>query len=262
MQLLKRLVVGIMPKPLLMWGKKFYYAKVVPEFNEPDVRPISRFVKPGDTVFDLGANLGWYTCVLSRLVGPKGKVYAVEPIPETFEVLSFVVEKLGLQNVTLCNCAVSDQVGSGVMKLPLHDYGGTNFYMAHLVTGQGEEASPDLVEVPLQSLDGLLAGQVPESVSFIKCDVEGHEVGVLKGAKSFFQKAKPAMLIEVSGTAEVQDDPNNEFYSILCGYGYEAYWYDGGHLRKRTKGHWSVNYFFLQPSHLGKASDIVASNNP
>lgn len=257
MSFLKKLASQLLPRPILLWGKKQYYAYVVPRFWEPDVEPIKCFIRPGDSAIDLGANIGWYSTVLSRLVGERGKVYAVEPIPETFCLLSAVVKKIRLKNVELFNCAVSDKDGSAVMEIPKHGYGGPNFYMAHIVGGQPAEPSLERVEVPLRSLDSLLLGRLAEAVTFVKCDVEGHELAVLKGAVKFFAKTKPAMMIEVSGTPDIQDAPSNEFHMIMKGYGYVPYWFDGKNLRKRMKGHWSANYFFLQATHLPQIAHLV-----
>lgn len=258
MQFLKKLATQLLPRPILMWGKKHYYAYVVPRFWEPEVEPIKFFIKPGDSAVDLGANIGWYTTVLSGLVGDHGKVFAVEPIAETFCLLSAVVKKLGLKNVELFNCAVSDKDGSAVMEIPKHGYGGPNFYMARIIAGQPAKPSHERVEVPLRSLDSLLPGRLAEAVTFVKCDVEGHELAVFKGAVKFFEKTKPAMMIEVTGTPEMQDAPNNEFHTIMKGYGYVPYWFDGKNLRKRLKGQWSVNYFFLQAAHLPQVAHLVA----
>jgi FkbM family methyltransferase len=258
MSFLKKLSLQLLPHPILFWGKKQYYSYAVPKFWEADVEPIKCFIRPGDSAIDLGANIGWYTTVLSRLVGERGKVYAVEPIPETFTLLSSVIEKLGLTNVTLFNCAVSDSNGSAVMEVPKHEYGGANFYMAHIVSGKGSELSLDKFEVPLRPLDSLIPGELSKGVTFVKCDVEGHELAVLKGASHFFEKVKPAMMIEVTGTAEMQDAPTNEFHSIMEGYGYVPYWFDGKNLRKRLKGHWSANYFFLQSNHLPQVAHLVS----
>lgn len=258
MSFLKKLASQLLPRPILLWGKKQYYAYVVPRFWEAEVEPIKCFIRPGDSAIDLGANIGWYSTVLSRLVGKRGKVYAVEPIPETFALLLSVIKKLGLENVELFNCAVSDSNGSAVMEIPKHEYGGENFYMARIVSGKSSEPSLDKFEVPLRTLDSLLPGRLPERVTFVKCDVEGHELAVLKGASQFFEQVKPAMMIEVTGTAAMQDAPNNEFHMIMKGYGYVPYWFDGKNLRKRVKGHWSANYFFLQAAHLPQVAHLVA----
>lgn len=254
---IKKLAWQLLPHPVLLWGKKQYYAYAVPRFWEAEVEPIKCFIRPGDSVIDLGANIGWYTAVLSGLVGERGKVYAVEPIPGTFTLLTSVIKKLGLTNVVSFNCAVSDSDGSAVMEIPKHEYGGGNYYMAQIVSGTSSEPSLERFEVPLRSLDSLLPGQLSEGVTFVKCDVEGHELAVLRGASQFFEKVKPAMMIEVTGTAKIQDAPNNEFYSIMSGYGYVPYWFDGEYLRKRMKGQWSVNYFFLQATHLPQVAHLI-----
>ncbi len=110
MSFLKKLAWQLVPHPILLWGKKQYYAYVVPRFWEAEVEPIKCFIRPGDSVIDLGANIGWYTAVLSKLVGERGKVYAVEPIPGTYTLLLSVIKKLGLTNVVSFNCAVSDSM--------------------------------------------------------------------------------------------------------------------------------------------------------
>lgn len=257
MKLLKKLATTLLPRPILKWGKQYYYAYVVPRFWEPEVELIRYFVKSGDSALDLGANIGWYSAVLAKLVGENGKVYAVEPIPETFALLSTVVARLGLNNVDLFNCAVSDKKGTAVMEIPRHDYGGTNYYMAKIVSGNHSHSHLERFEVPLRSVDDLLSGSLAERVTFVKCDVEGHELAVIRGAAQFFQKTKPAMMIEVSGTVEVQNDPHNEFFAIMKGYGYTPYWVHENKLRKRVAGDWSVNYFFLQPSHIQQCVKII-----
>lgn len=258
MKLLKKLATSLLPRPILMWAKQYYYAYVVPRFWEPEVDLIGHFVKPGDSVLDLGANIGWYSSVLAKLVGEDGKVYAVEPIPDTFALLSVVVSRLRLNNIDLFNCAVSDKKGTAVMEIPRHDYGGKNYYMAKIVSGNSSDSHLERFEVPLRSVDDLLPGTLADRVTFVKCDVEGHELAAIKGAAQFFQRTKPAMMIEVSGTLEVQNDPKNEFFSIMKGYGYTPYWVHENKLRKRMPGDWSVNYFFLQPVHAHQCAKIIA----
>ena len=100
---LRLLTANLLPTPILTWVKKHYYAGDVEKFWEDDVVPVRELVKPGDFVIDMGANFGWYTNVLSTAVGPSGKVYSIEPIPDTFQVLSGVIQKLGLKNVLPLN---------------------------------------------------------------------------------------------------------------------------------------------------------------
>ncbi len=76
------------------------------------------------------------------------------------------------------------------MEIPKHEYGGENYYMARIVSGKSSEPSQGKFEVPLRSLDSLLPGQLSEGVTFVKCDVEGHELAVLKGAVSVFRESE------------------------------------------------------------------------
>ena len=187
MSIVKRLVSRFLPRPILLRLKTIYYSREAPKFWEPDVEPLKCLVRPGDTVLDLGANIGEYTFLLATLTGDNGKVYAVEPIPETFHVLSGVVKKLRLRNVDLFNCAVSEKDGAVRMEIPLHPYGGKNFYMSRIVSNQSLPTSLAQFDVQCRSLDSLLPNHVMEAVTFVKCDVEGHELAVLKGAARFFR---------------------------------------------------------------------------
>ena len=139
MSLGKKLAAKFLPNPILFWLKEHYYTRAVAKFWEADVEPIKCFLKRGDYALDIGANIGDYSLVLARLVGDAGKVWAIEPIPDTFRLLSAVVKRLGLTNVELVNCALSDQNGSAIMEIPRHDYGGANFYMARIVSANMSE---------------------------------------------------------------------------------------------------------------------------
>jgi FkbM family methyltransferase len=258
MSLLKWFAVTILPSRVLFVLKKLYYTRTIQTFWEPDVEPIKRLIKPGDVAIDLGANIGWYSHVLAGLVGKDGRVYSIEPIPDTFRLLSAVAAARGLRNVELLNVAVSDKDGSAVMEIPLHEYGGKNFYMAKIVSSTQSSGSANRrYTVTVRSVDSLFQA-VAKQVSFIKCDVEGHELAAFKGAQKFFEMQKPAILLEVAGQFEKEGSPAHELYAILKSYGYQAFVYDGKHLKERPVGHWAVNYFFLQPSHLNLLADIVA----
>lgn len=257
MAVIKWLAVSFLPASMLFFVKKLYYARTIQTFWEPDVEPIKRLVKPGDFAVDLGANIGWYSHVLANLVGEDGRVYSIEPIPETFRLLSAVAAARGLKNIELLNVAVSDKDGSAVMEIPLHEYGGTNFYQAKIISSsQPAEPSNRRYTVPVRSLDSLFQSIAPR-VTFIKCDVEGHELAAFKGAEKFLEVQRPAVMIEVAGRLEKEGSSANELYGMLKSYGYKPFIFDGKYLKERPVGHWSVNYFFLQPRHLSVLTDMV-----
>jgi FkbM family methyltransferase len=254
----KKFASNVLPYPVIFALKKKYYARVVKSFWEADIEPIRYLVKPGELVIDIGANVGWYTAILSQLVGNYGKVYSIEPIPDTFRLLSVVSEQLNWQNVRLFNCALSEKDGSAVMEVPLHEYGGQNFYQSRIIPGEKYGNPLKQFKVDVRSIDSLFLDQT-SNFTFIKCDVEGHDLSVIKGASRFLLKSKPAWLIEVSGNPDNDGSNAEDLFNRLIEHGYTAYWFDGEKLKKRSCGDYSVNYFFLQPSHLTLLAPLLCN---
>src|SRR5215510_1926164 len=117
----KKVILTSLPAGLLFLLKKAHYPQALKAFSEKDesdLKVVKRLVKEGDHVVDIGANVGWYTKTLSELVGDQGQVFSIEPIPQTFELLSFCVRKLKLSNVKLLNCGISESDSKSVMHVP------------------------------------------------------------------------------------------------------------------------------------------------
>ena len=247
----------ILPRPVLTWVKKHYYANDVKNFWEDDVAPVKALVKPGDSVIDMGANFGWYTHVLSSAVGPSGKVYSIEPIPDTFKVLKGVIRKLRLENAFPMNYAMSNVDGTTVMSVPQHEYGGNNFYRAQVETRDSKAIKAQKTyKVPMRSLDSQFLSMANQ-ITFIKCDVEGHELPVVKGGTRFFERSKPAWLMEVGGNPDQKGTASHELFRIMEHYGYGVYFFDGKLIRPRPAGHWCVNYLMLQPNHCRELAHLM-----
>jgi FkbM family methyltransferase len=249
--ILKDLALRILPERMLQVVKKVHYVQTLEslsEGDERDFRIIRHLVSPGDWVVDIGANNGVYTKYLSELVGAEGRVYSIEPIPLTLDILLSNVRKLGLKNVELMNCAISDFNGRGTMKVPLYESGGENFYQAKIVS-ENADSSLRRIEVQSRSVDSLFS-DLDHGISFIKCDAEGHELKCVKGASGTIKNSKPAWLIEVSRDPDDPGSAAHETFRLLNQESYEAFWFDGKSLRKRRTGDKSVNYFFLSAQHL------------
>jgi FkbM family methyltransferase len=242
-------VLRFLPDSLLQFAKKIHYARVVrksSERDEPDLFLVKLLVEPGQTAADIGANIGTYSKELSGLVGPKGKVISVEPIPPTFEILSSNLRKLHLSNVEAKNVAVSDVEATVQMQIPKFDSGGENFYAARIKPGPGQDAERSF-RVLATTVDKLLASTM---VHFIKCDVEGHELNCIRGAVQTIERCHPAWLIEMSGNMDDENSSASQTVRILREHGYQAYWLDGKELKLRKPGVYSVNYFFLTSAHI------------
>jgi FkbM family methyltransferase len=224
----------------------------VPDIDEPDLTVLRDLVENGSVAVDLGANIGVYTKVLSDVVGSMGNVISVEPIPQTFAVLARLTRSLGMDNVSCVNVAISDSAGEVVMELPNYETGGTNYYQASVVSDadKGLASSKQRVRVPSLTLDELVAGK--GRVSFVKCDVEGHELACLAGAENVLHSDGPAWLVEISGDPDEPGSRAMQTFRIFEGLSYESWWFDGRRLKKRRLGERSTNYFFLRDAHIAR----------
>jgi len=180
--IVKSLILTFLPEKALQIIKKVYFVRALrfsSEKDEPDFKIVRHLVNPGNFVVDIGANIGIYTKYLSELVGSSGRVYSLEPVPNTFAILSSNMKKLGLRNVALINCAISDAQGSAQMEIPRYTSGGENYYQARIVS-EISSCSSRHVSVKIKTIDSLFS-ELKYDVCFIKCDVEGHELECIIG---------------------------------------------------------------------------------
>lgn len=166
---------------------------IIPPGLEAEHRVVPRFVRPGQVVFDIGANVGAYTWQMARLVGDEGHVYAFEPYPESARRLRYLARRLGARNVTVVECAVTDQVSKVFLSRPAPGVGGVYDAMVHLRT----PAEAGLLEVPTTTIDTAAAALGRAGPSFIKCDAEGAEWMVFEGGRRTLSEVRPTVLCEV-----------------------------------------------------------------
>ncbi len=136
---------------------------------------LERALEPGMTVFDIGANIGYYVLLERRLVGPEGRIVALEPAPHNLELLRRNLALNGVRNVTVLDRAVSDRPGR--RRLHLADQGNLNTF--HATGSAAPHLSGRTIEVACTTVPELITEfGVPD---LIRMDVEGHEVEVLGG---------------------------------------------------------------------------------
>ena len=249
----KRQALNYLPEWALTPLRKRHYLRVLREMSEdyaPDFVVIKRLVQPGDVVVDLGAHVGACTKFLSDLVGEKGTVYSVEPFPLNFEILQLNVQKLGLSNVRLINCAVSQESGKLMMEVPTFAEFGESFYDARLIPA-GETSSLRQAAVDVKTVDSLLSDR-SRAISFIKCDVEGQELQTLRGARNVIGTDLPMLMLEVSLMSQ---DTHNDVRELLASYGYQEFCFEHRKLRPWRTVDRPVDVFFLQQRHVSKAAD-------
>jgi len=184
-----------------------------------------RFVRDGSVAVDVGASFGLFSYHLARLVGRSGTVYSFEPHPMNRVVL----EKLAKarSSVRFRPVAVSDEPGSAQLQVPV--FAGRHVTaQSSLAHGFGEleGVQVETVSVPTVRLDDELGGR---QVDFIKIDVEGHEIAVLKGAAAMLRKYLPPMLIEIE--QRHLDYPISNVFTEITDLGYQLYFVNGSSLR-------------------------------
>jgi FkbM family methyltransferase len=135
---------------------------------------IVKTLKKGDTVVDVGANIGYYTVIASKIVGDEGRVYAFEPDPESFALLQANVRVNGLTNVVLEQKAVSNE--PGVLELYLNPKNRGD----HRIYRPDEGPDREVVEVEAVTLDDYFAGD-DRGIDFIKIDTQGAEGVIFEG---------------------------------------------------------------------------------
>lgn len=155
-------------------------------------RVFSRLVRPGDIVFDIGANLGYTMLLFSSLTGPRGKVIAVEPGSRAFAMLARNAEQR--PNVRLIRAAASDCVGEAVF----YEAAMSDLSSLDRISGAAE------IDVPTITVDRIADEE--GSPALVKIDVEGHEAGVLRGMAGLMGSDRPPMITFEALTRELRDE--------------------------------------------------------
>lgn len=194
----------------------------------PSIKYLREAKLAGTTVIDIGANKGVFSIYMSRAAGPQGKLIAFEAQPELGPHLLDVKMSFGLDNMTLVNKGLSSEAGVLTMRRSEAGSGMASFH---------NPASGDLqeIEIPVIRLDDYVAENGTGPVSFIKCDVEGHELDVFKGGRELLCRDKPTLLFECHD----DEADRGELFDFLTGLGYDGYFFyvsPGDHKSLFKKG--------------------------
>ena len=179
------------------------------EFSEGEASLFRHLLKPGAVVLDIGAHIGSHTLVFAKAAGPQGAVLAFEPQRVIFQALCANMALNGLLNAFCYHAAVGESQGS--LFVPILDYHTENNF-AGLSLGNYSNGE----KVQLMTIDGLLLQQC----HFIKIDVEGMELNVLKGATGTIKKFKPILYLEND-----RKEKSSDLIKHIDSLGYRMYWH-------------------------------------
>jgi len=197
------------PKKVRHWGLTFWLPKnagAVPTggryLEDPELNWVLARLKCGDVCVDMGANVGYWTCLLAA----RGmRVHSFEPCAANFRVLRRNVDENGLERmVTLYNAACGAVGGTGIL------------HYAPMASGH---TLTDVENGGDETVNIVAVGSVVDQAVFAKVDVEGWEAQALSGMSDLIEKCSPALMVELSPKFHNVD----ETIAALRGYGYTLY---------------------------------------
>ena len=201
----------------------------------------------GTTLLDIGARWGVYSVYMSRAAGKDGAVMAFEAQPELGAHLESVKQAFSLKNLEIINLGLSSSSGMQTMHRSRVGSGGASFHLHGEIIESMEE-----LEVRVTTLDAILVDH-DDPISFIKCDVEGHELDVFLGAERTLKKHMPTLIFECR-KAEAE---KGELFRYLVELGYDGYFFhvtpqDHDTYLRRGRGHFvhyseHANYPYCRP---------------
>ena len=184
------------------------------DWVEPELRFLERLLGPGEVFVDIGANIGLYTLKGARLVGPRGRVVAIEPGAEARAQLEANLGLNAFPWVTVVGKAVSDADGEAVLHHVDLGHDPQAFSLIENLAADGRGEAVETVR-----LDRLVADLALPRLDLIKIDVEGAEAMVLAGAQETLARFRPKIVFECNAYPSARD-ATARAWGLLAGRGY------------------------------------------
>lgn len=179
------------------------------EFSEAEIELFARLIKPGSVVLDIGANIGCHTVWFAQVAGPEGVVLAFEPQRLVYQALCANVALNSLTNVVCHQVAVGETEDEVIVPV-LNPRSPKNFGGLEV---QGHDEGETVAVLRLDEIP------LP-SCQFIKVDVEGMELAVLRGGAELIQRHKPILYVEND-----REERKAELIRYIDSIGYDMYWH-------------------------------------
>ena len=205
---------------LRLWHRAWRF---VTRTEKHEIALVRSVIRRGELVLDIGAHKAGFTYWMSKSVGPSGHVIAFEPIPHLASYLRDVASVVNGGAIEVVETALSDSIGTADLYFP-----GPHLGCASLETKSTMLQDP--VTVPTTTLDRFMAERDDNRrISFLKCDVEHHELAVFEGATETLAQHKPIMLFE-SGNLHNGSDHYTPVFELLSSLGYIGHFFNEAEL--------------------------------
>jgi FkbM family methyltransferase len=261
---IKRLLLAVLGERGTAWMQaiRFVYLIRNERFRDPEVDLLPRFLKRGGVAIDVGANGANWTYYLHEAVAPDGWVFAFEADPYYALATQHALRLLRLHRARLFPFGLSERRERAALRV--RDPGGARASGLSYVDKAAVPGSPDTETISLESLDAL-ADDHPDlgQVMLIKCDTEGYEWFVFRGAERLLQQARPVILLEV-GHFERQNYTATELCTWFAERGYAGFALTAGGRLVRTDPDLhhgdaiTVNRFMLPADRLGEWAELFS----
>lgn len=179
-------------------GSNFISGRYEPE----KTATIERAVQADDIIFDIGAHVGYFAVLMAGLAGPGGKVFAFEPRPLNQRYLERHIRVNGCDNIEVLHLCVGAHCGPALLE-------------TRTGTGTGYVSATGGTAVEMVSIDEMVESARLPPPTFMKIDVEGGEMGVLRGARRTIERVRPRMVL-----ATHTDELDRECHEFLGELGY------------------------------------------
>lgn len=199
MKLVRKILLKILGlKGFIKFISRIYILLVQKGFLKkqyPELFYLNTIVNKGSTCIDIGANVGYYSTMLSRIVGEEGKVFAIEPIPMFVEIWRNNVKRSGVKNLEMFPYALGAENITVQMGIP--QYNGVVHHGMTKITSTGDADYVKTFDVEMRIPNELFKNI--NRLDFIKCDVEGYESEVFSNMIDIIEKFKPKVQSELGG---------------------------------------------------------------
>lgn len=205
----------------LTWVAHLFKA-VAYQYHRPLLPQLKRIVPRNGIIIDVGAHAGQFAKLFSRLV-PRGTVYAFEPGAYALSILKLVVKWKGLSNVRILRLGLSDESGSQTLHVPLKRHGTFGFGLAHLGAPTGERKT-HAQKIRLSTLDLFVQEHMLHRLDFVKADIEGWEVNMLKGGLRSIRELRPSLMLEINEVALKRANASpQQIFDLILPLGYSVF---------------------------------------
>jgi len=238
--------------------------------EEEELALLPQIIKEEDEVIDVGANYAYITHRLANIC-KKGKVYAFEPIPFTYNVCKRIVEKHQFKNVELYHKGVGNKNEEMEFSAPLINFGGISAGQAHMVGRNNELAGKEeyyqfneakTFKCDVVTIDSFLPNI--KNLTFVKIDIEGAELFALQGMKETLKKWKPVIMLEITpfflSGFNLKEQDVRDFFQPLD---YLFFKYDktiNKLIPYKKSSFEDSNYIMLHTVHINKLSHLIQNN--